>query len=427
MLTLLKQARAFGLGVVLATQNPVDLDYKGLSNTGTWFLGRLQTERDKARVLDGLESASGRGLERARVDALLSSLPKRTFLMHDVHEDAPVVFQTRWTLSYLAGPLSREQIRQLAGPPAAKAEPPRSAAAAPASGDRPALPASIPERFAPAGEGAVYRPALLARVALRYADAKAGIDTWQHAALLAPLPAELDGDPWEEMSELASVPPLEREPARGARFASLPAAASNARSFAQWSKELAARLQRERALVLWRSAAPKLTSTPGESEGAFRARVRDALREARQAELGALRRKHAPQLERLQDQIRRAESAAEREASQYQHQKLSTAISIGATVIGALFGRKLGSVGGAASAARGASRAAREREDVARAEKRGDVLRQRLAELEARFEADAAALEAIPEPAALELQALRIAPRKGDLSVEELTLAWLPQ
>ena len=113
LLTLLKQGRAFGIGVVLATQNPVDLDYKGLANTGTWFLGRLQTERDKARMLDGLEGAAGGSMDRDETDRLLSALDKRVFLLHNVHEKGPVVFQTRWTLSYLRGPLSRDQIRQL--------------------------------------------------------------------------------------------------------------------------------------------------------------------------------------------------------------------------------------------------------------------------------------------------------------------------
>src|SRR5678815_5610880 len=96
LMTLLKQARAFGVGVVMATQNPVDLDYKGLSNTGTWFLGKLQTERDKARVLDGLEGVTS-GLDRRDLDATLSGLKSRVFLMHNVHETAPVVFETRWT------------------------------------------------------------------------------------------------------------------------------------------------------------------------------------------------------------------------------------------------------------------------------------------------------------------------------------------
>jgi hypothetical protein len=116
LLTLLKQARAFGLGIVLATQNPVDLDYKGLANAGTWFLGRLQTERDKARVLEGLESASAAAhaeFDRGQIDKLLSGLSQRIFLMHNVHEDAPVVLESRWAMSYLRGPLTRDQIKRL--------------------------------------------------------------------------------------------------------------------------------------------------------------------------------------------------------------------------------------------------------------------------------------------------------------------------
>ena len=113
LLTLLKQGRAFGVGVLLATQNPVDLDYKGLSNAGTWFLGRLQTERDKERVLDGLEGAAAGSLAREDADRILSALGKRVFLLHNVHDKAPLVFHTRWALSYLRGPLTREQIRSL--------------------------------------------------------------------------------------------------------------------------------------------------------------------------------------------------------------------------------------------------------------------------------------------------------------------------
>ncbi len=131
LLTLLKQGRAFGIGVVLATQNPVDLDYKGLANTGTWFLGRLQTERDKARLLDGLEGAAAGSIDRSETDRLLSALDKRVFLLHNVHEKAPVVFQTRWALSYLRGPLSRDQIRALT--PASRVE-------APAAGGAPSVP-----------------------------------------------------------------------------------------------------------------------------------------------------------------------------------------------------------------------------------------------------------------------------------------------
>ena len=114
LLTLLKQARAYGLGVVLATQNPVDVDYRGLSNTGTWMIGRLQTERDKARVMEGLEGVrQGADFDKQRMEQTLAGLGKRQFLLHNVHEDEPVVFNTRWVMSYLAGPMTRAQIKTL--------------------------------------------------------------------------------------------------------------------------------------------------------------------------------------------------------------------------------------------------------------------------------------------------------------------------
>ncbi len=113
LLRMLKQARAFGLGLLLATQNPVDVDYKGLSNAGTWFIGKLQTDQDKQRLLDGLESAAQGAIDRGTMDRLISGLGKRVFIMQNVHEKTPLVFQTRWTMNFLAGPLTRSQIPAL--------------------------------------------------------------------------------------------------------------------------------------------------------------------------------------------------------------------------------------------------------------------------------------------------------------------------
>ncbi|MGD8700312.1 MAG: ATP-binding protein, partial [Gemmatimonadales bacterium] len=181
LLTLLKQGRAFGVGVVLATQNPVDLDYKGLSNTGTWFIGRLQTERDKARVLEGLEgvaAGSGTRFDRGAMEETLAGLGKRVFLLNNVHENEPVVFETRWALSYLRGPLTRDQIRTLMEPrkkageaAGVEAEPKGAATVGAASGatgsDRPILPPGVPQYFVPLrgmaapGHELVYRPMVL--------------------------------------------------------------------------------------------------------------------------------------------------------------------------------------------------------------------------------------------------------------------------
>jgi len=443
MLTLLKQARAYGLGVVLATQNPVDLDYKGLSNTGTWFLGRLQTERDKARVIEGLEGASagaGAPFDRARMERILSGLGSRVFLMNDVHEDEPVLFQTRWTLSYLAGPLTRSQISALCAP--RSPSPSRDAGAPDAAPpmnapriERPVLPPGVREAFLPiarARTGAgrlVYRPALLAVAQLHYVQASSGVDAWCPLALLAPLAEQEEGSPWRAASEVGrAAPELQHEPDPGAGFAALPASALRAASYARWGRQLAADLYRDRPLPLWQCAKPRAVSRPGESRGEFLARLRELQREERDLALEKLRRRYAPQLARLHDQIATAEQRVEVQREQYEDKKLQTVISIGATVVGALFGRKLGSsrnVGRATTAVRGASRAARERGDVARAEEKVESLQQRLAELEQSFEQDAEGLRT-PVGEDPEVEELAIRARKSDLEVAPPVLVWCP-
>lgn len=456
LLTLLKQARAYGVGCVLATQNPVDLDYKALSNAGTWFLGRLQTERDKLRVIDGLEGAAVASFDRSELERTLSGLDTRQFLMNNVHEDGPVLFETRWALSYLAGPLTRAQITRLTADagPAVPAVPAQKAAAATAETkasaaatsrpaevqpERPVVPSEVAERFAPivnrpaSGERVVYRPALLARASLHYANARLHIDEWTGLSLLASLPESQADSPWDDALDLGrGVPDLDSEPEEGAVFGTLAAHALRKSSYSKWQKMLKTHLYREHPIELYRCRELKLVSRVGEgeteSEGEFRGRVRAASREHRDLKIEKLRKKYAPKLARLQDQVRRAEQRVDVEREQYSEKKLQTAISFGATVLGALFGRKLGSIGNlgrATTAARGAGRTARERSDVARASEKVEVLRERLGELEKDFEADLAEVQnsGDVEP---EIELVKQAPRKSDLDVEPVSLVWIP-
>ncbi len=223
MLTLLKQARAFGLGCVLATQNPVDLDYKGLSNCGTWFLGRLQTERDKMRVLEGLEGAansSGSRFDRQAMEQTLAGLGSRVFLMNNVHEDAPTVFRSRWALSYLGGPLSRKQIEILMAPlktsdPVSTEAGAQSLASAaqrfaapqvelPRQPTRPVLPPGVSEYFLPVHMNVtriVYRPSLLGQSRVHFIDARKGIDLWDPVTLIRLAGDSVPPDPWTESDE----------------------------------------------------------------------------------------------------------------------------------------------------------------------------------------------------------------------------------
>ncbi len=442
MLTLLKQARAYGLGVVLATQNPVDLDYKGLGNTGTWFLGRLQTQRDKERVLDGLEGAAGAGFNRAELDPLLSGLGSRVFLMSNVHDDRPELFQTRWALSYLRGPMTRSQINTLtrapvvaAAPAARETRPKGREKLQGEKSERPVLPPEVPEGFllrtrpAPDGARLLYRPALLGSARLHFVDRKSQLDRWDSIDLLAPLGSRIPADPWKDAEELDQVATLEAEFREDASFEPLASAAMRATSFRSWKKRLVSSLYQGQRVRLLHSPGLKRYSDPNASEGEFRALLEHAARERRDLAIGKLRKRYAPKLARLEDRIRRAQAKVDREREQHRHQKLQTVVSLGATVLGALFGRKtasVGTVGRAATTLGRASRTSRERADVTRAAEQLEDLRIELESLAAEFDADTAQVRAELDPRELRIEERLVRPRKSDIEIDTVVLAWVP-
>jgi hypothetical protein len=432
MLTLMKQARAFGLGVVLATQNPVDLDYKGLSNAGTWFIGRLQTERDQRRVIDGLSSAlAGAAFDRAMLEKLMAGIGPRVFLMRKTSEDQPLLFRTRWALSYLRGPLTLPEITRLmegrkSAAPAAAAPAAKQAPTA----TRPLLPAGVQEVFLAAKPGAgelVYRPRLVATAELHYADKPAGVDTWTKVALLAPL-GDADATPsWSDAVTVANLDSvLAAEPVDGAGFGEMPAAALNAKSHADWGRSLAAHLYQSGTVELLACKTPKLTSNPGESEGDFRTRLAHALREYRDEQVAKLRDRHAAKLRSLDDRLRSAQNRVAREQSQYTQRKLDTAISIGTSVLGAIFGGRSVATTRAGSAARSAGRVFGERGDVARAGESLEALTAERDGLLRKIEQEAGELMASLDPARIELTRISIAPRKSDIGIGRIAIAWEP-
>ncbi len=436
MLTLLKQARAFGVGLILATQNPVDLDYKALSNCGTWFLGRLQTERDAARVLDGLAGASdaaGQGFDRSAMEKTLAGLKSRVFLLNNVHEDAPVLFHTRWALSYLRGPLTREQIRKLSGhvtvpqPTRAVMQTPGPAVSTSGNGRasaRPVLPSGVDEVFLSDNSGE-YEPCLFAQATLHYIRASASLDRWEEPILVAPLTSLDRGSEWDD-AELVSAADLDLfdEAPDEATYRDLPAGLGNAKRLKTIEKALKNHLYQHHPKAIWACKPLKLTSKPEETQADFAARVQLAAREYRDVKVEKLRDKFAPKLKRIQDRIRTAEERVEREKSQYEQQKLQTGISVGATVLGAIFGRR--TMGKATTAARGAGRVAREREDIGRAEEKVEDLQDQLKDLEEKFQE---ATEDLADDAALASPAIHeiaVRPRKGDIDITRFALAWRP-
>ncbi len=444
MLTLLKQARAIGLGVVLATQNPVDLDYKGLSNCGTWFIGRLQTERDKLRVIEGLLSAvsASADSDRGSLEALMSSLTQRVFLMRNVHDDAPLLMKTRWALSYLRGPLTGPEISRVMAdrkraPSAATPAGTAAAASAPvataAASTRPPVGAGIAEYFLPAtrGSGAVlYKPMIAGFAKLHYVDAKLALDDWQTSGWLAPLDDGGGNASWEDAARDAQLKSrLTSAPQAEAEFADLPGPALRAASYAGWSKSLQAHLYETARASVFHSDSLKLASKPGESEGDFRARLALAAREKRDAAVAELRKKWQDKLLKLQDQIRRAEERREREQAQLSQQKMQTAFSVGTSILGALLGRKAISatnIGRVGSAARSAGRWGRESQDVDRAEESIEVLKQRLADAQREVEGEVAKLEGSLDASTISLRQVEVPARKSDIAVGEVALVWTP-
>jgi len=458
LLTLLKQARAFGLGILLATQNPVDLDYKGLSNTGTWLLGRLQTERDKARVLEGLEGAAstqGAGFDRQAMEQTLAGLGNRIFLMNNVHDDEPTLFETRWAMSYLRGPLTRNQIKTLMDP--VKAQMPKAPAAAPAAqgpafaastsaqaaaaatpsrqaSGRPVIPPDIAQYFVPArgsqaGSTVYYRPSVLGVAQVHFIDTKSGLDMADDTTAVT----DITDDPipvnWDNARDAGfSISDLEKAPREGAQFGNLPAIAGKARSYDTWSKEFATWLYGSKKYELFKSPTYKQVSKPGESERDFRIRLGQSAREQRDDMVDKLKQKYQAKINTLEERVRKAQQAVDREAEQQKQQQMQTVINVGATLLGAFMGKGIGAgtVGRAATTAKSAGRIFKEKDDVNRARDSVATHQQTLQELEEEFKAEMDELSARIDPATEELQRLSLRPAKKDISVKLVGLAWLP-
>jgi len=452
LLTLLKQARAFGVGIVLATQNPVDLDYKALSNTGTWFLGKLQTERDKARVLDGLEGVTA-GLDRKQLDAALSGLRARIFLMHNVHESGPVVFETRWTLSYLRGPMGRDELKRASGGATSAAKP--SAAPAAAGGPRtkdqgrtedqgrpknqeprtkdhgpkPVLPANVAEYFVNA-EASRWRGVLYGSARIHYTDTKLGIDTTQDLNVTAPFTDGAVPVDWDSAEPADQKPEdlVGALPNANSSFDPLPAAALDAKRYSGWEKDFGQWIMRAERLTLFSAPSVKLTSQAGESERDFRARLSHAGRESRDGAVDKLRASYAPKLARLQQRVQTAQEGVSREETQAAAQRTQTMVSVGATVLGALFGRKAisaATLGRATTAVRGVGRSVKETQDVGLAQQKLAEAQNELKALNDELAEEVAALGAT-DAAAIDIQTIEVKPKRGGVDVRLVALAWTP-
>jgi hypothetical protein len=386
-------------------------------------------------------------MDRAKLDAILSGLQKRVFFMHNVHDAEPTVFETRWTLSYLRGPLSREEMKLIPGAastPAAASAPadtrstpsaptPSSSTAPPApraaasSGSKPIVPAGIREMYLPAIAGATrYVPVLYGAARVQYTDTRRGLDETADVQAVAPFNDGAVAIDWDN-AEAVDVPPdrLVSEPAAGvSEYLPLPADALTPRSYSAWQKEFEQWITRARAQRLLSAPSVGLTSRAGEAERDFQIRVQQAAREVRDAAVEKLRAQYAPKMDRLRAKVQAAQDAVAREQQQSQQQKLQSAVSIGSTLLGALMGRKaisMSTLGRATTAARGVGRVVKESQDITTAEQHAQEAQSAVADMEAELAAETAKLES---STATPIETLDVKPKRGGVEVRLVTLAW---
>ena len=464
LLTLLKQGRAFGVGLLLATQNPVDLDYKAMSNAGTWMIGRLQTERDKARILEGLRSAAG-GFDLGAMSDLVTGLGSREFVLHNTHDrGGPKLFTTRWAMSYLRGPLTRDQVSLLTGPP--RATVPEEQAADPASvviGASAKTPVSTPEELAedetrlapevpdqvpvryadPAApwlhdiggdsNGRRYAPAVVARVHLLFDERRAGLDHQeQWEAVLFPIgdaPSAADWRPIDfDERDLRPAAPSEDIVFR---LDSAPLA--TAAFYRDLKKDLVAELKRNRSLELLRNPKLKLFSRPGESSDEFAVRCNTAAEKGADEDAAKLRKTYNKKMDRVRAALERAEDRV----TELQHDTKSRRghefVAAASDLLGSFFGGRKSTrsiATGAGRVLKGASSrrsvSSRASQRLRTAENRLEDQGEKLEDLEQELLDEILEIDERWQAAAAEVEPFPVSLEANDIDVDDLVLAWLP-
>ena len=448
ILTILKQARAHGVGLVLSTQNPVDLDYKAMSNAGTWMIGRLQTERDKARILEGLKSASG-AVDVPALDALIGDLDKRQFVLHSTKSAQPILFTTRWAMSYLRGPLTRDEVSRLTAD-----SPERSsasgAAPAPMSTGAPASAVELSDdesQVAPevadgvtiyhldpaAGWapsiGAVagsskYAAGVIAKVHLRFDDQYADVthdEVWE--AVVYPIGAQFDADAavavdYDDRDLISEASP-------GATYVLPEAPIKNKTFFSKAATDLKAHLHRNHNVTVFKNAALKLYSRVGESEDEFVARCKAAAEDRADDDVAKLKERYQKKISSVESQLRMAENRV-RELnvdveSRRQQEMLGGAGELLSVFLG---GRRRSSSLSRAASRRSQTRRTQER--LQSAEDKYNQYVEKLDVLEDELADEFQEITAKWDGVAAEIETVEIGLEKTDISIEEIALVWIP-
>lgn len=476
MLRMLKQARAFGVSQVLATQNPVDVDYKALSNAGTWFIGKLGTEQDKARLLDGLESAMANSgaLDKREYDKLISGLGKRVFLLRNVHEKKPVTFGTRWAMNYLAGPMTRSQIpalNTLAGatglseaevvtqnvPPKAKAAAVPSAAEAaasapaglelPGSRTRPAVPGRVQEFFLPVeldiedaakaanrrlpgnpnSIGIVYRPVLIARADVRYNQRKYGVNMERPVSLIAEEPDSRGFVDWEDYINPEAAPIIEedhldRRPDPDAHFVQLEAPLSDSKIMSSMQKDFVDWIYRGADVSVRANEQLKVFAAPDVSQEEFEEMCATAAKEKAMAEYEKVSKQYDKKIASVEKKLAKEKRELEEDEADLASRRREEGMKHVETVFGMVFGRKR-SLSSSMTKRRMTSRA---KADVEESQEEIAALQKELERLEDEKDAQVDELEEKWLDIAEEVTEIPIQPYKKDILVDVFGVGWLP-
>lgn len=442
MLLLLKQARAFGVGVVLATQNPVDLDYKGLSNIGTWFVGRLQTRQDQEKVVEGITGASGGKLDGAKVRSLLADMKGRQFFLNSAHLEEPVLFETRWVMSYLKGPISKTDIKKLtamaettqsfekmvSSPPT---PPPTEGGKKTGAGLPPVVAADIDQVYHlnnVVRNEICFEPWLLAEASVRYYNAKRNIDRVESINLRIYLDESFRRAEWEHGEQgTYQIDDCMAEPPSRSSYYALPDEFSRLKSFREFEKDFSDYLYQNKRLELFRAKGTELESEPEETLMDFRVRLADYLREQKDVAVEKLREKYGAKQDRMEQKLNRALDKVEKEKQDVQSKTTDSIIHFGAAIVGAFFGRKTfsaGNVSKAATGMRSIGRVAKEKSDVKRAEQDVIEVRQAMDELAVEIEDKVDQLAARYDAENYAIETFAIKPRRSDIFDARIVLLW---
>ena len=425
MLLLLKQARAFGCGIVLATQNPVDIDYKGLSNIGTWFIGKLQTKQDIAKVIDGI--AANSAFSKEELASQIASLKGRHFFLKNVHEDHTQEFYTRWVLSYLKGPMTKDDIKMLMSARKAtqKTHHEREISTQIAAA-KPMLSKNIKEYFVDANPEAMFYPSLYAEAKVRFFNQKKNIDQEERIYLKLPLEPNSFTLEWseayeEQIGQKSTLAPHD------ASYAELPELITKTNALKPLEKSLNDFIYENKKVEFLGCEALKLESSLGQNKRDFLIEVEDKLRELRDEGVEKLQKKFQSDYDKLQVKFATLEMKLKKEEAEVSSKVTDTIISIGLTVMSAFFGKKAISATtiskGATSLNKGKA-ILKERADVANAQQLIENIQADAQALESLFKEDISALQEALHIKNYPLQTLDIRPRRTDIAVLDFALLW---